>query len=109
MIHFCAFTDVMKTLKNPQKQHLKKLAHALKPVVMLGDKGLTDPVLIEVERGLDDHELIKVKLNAGDREQRKTDIAQISTRTGAIFIQRVGNIAVFYRRHPDKTKIRLPA
>ncbi|MGL5044052.1 MAG: YhbY family RNA-binding protein, partial [Plesiomonas sp.] len=29
------------TLSNKQKQHLKGLAHPLKPVVMLGNNGLT--------------------------------------------------------------------
>ena len=37
-------------LNNKQKQHLKGLAHPLKPVVMLGNNGLTEGVLAEIEQ-----------------------------------------------------------
>ena len=46
-------------LSTKQKQHLKGLAHPLKPVVMLGNNGLTEGVLAEIEQALGHHELIK--------------------------------------------------
>ena len=55
-------------LNNKQKQHLKGLAHPLKPVVMLGNNGLTEGVLAEIELALEHHELIKVKIAAEARE-----------------------------------------
>jgi hypothetical protein len=53
-----------------QKRWLKKQVHHLKPVVSLGQAGLTAPVLAEIELALDHHELIKVKIAAGDRDLR---------------------------------------
>ena len=98
----------MTQLKESDRKYLRGLAHHLKPVVLLGAKGLTGPVMAEIERALDDHELTKVKLNAGDREQRDRDIARIREETGAELVQRVGNIALLYRRHPENPKIALP-
>ncbi|MCL0340909.1 YhbY family RNA-binding protein, partial [Escherichia coli] len=54
-------------LSTKQKQHLKGLAHPLKPVVMLGNNGLTEGVLAEIEQALGHHELIKVKIASEDR------------------------------------------
>lgn len=59
-------------LSTKQKQHLKGLAHPLKPVVLLGSNGLTEGVLAEIEQALEHHELIKVKIATEDRET-KTD------------------------------------
>ena len=49
-------------LNNKQKQYLKGLAHSLKPVVLLGQHGLTEGVLAEIDLALNHHELIKVKV-----------------------------------------------
>ena len=57
-------------LSTKQKQHLKGLAHPLKPVVMLGNNGLTEGVLAEIEQALGHHELIKVKIASEDRETK---------------------------------------
>ena len=58
-------------LSTKQKQHLKGLAHPLKPVVMLGGNGLTEGVLAEIEQALSHHELIKVKIASEDRETKQ--------------------------------------
>lgn len=99
----------MAELNEPQKRYLRGLAHHIKPVVLMGARGLTANVLAEIERALEDHELVKVKLNPGDREQRTLDVTRIREETGAKLVQRVGNIACLYRRHPEKPKIALPA
>ena len=57
-------------LSTKQKQHLKGLAHPLKPVVMLGNNGLTEGVLAEIDQALTHHELIKVKIATEDRETK---------------------------------------
>lgn len=57
-------------LSTKQKQHLKGLAHNLKPVVLMGANGLTEAVLAEIEIALDHHELIKVKVASEDRETK---------------------------------------
>lgn len=98
------------SLTEKQKRHLKGVAHSLKPVVMLGQSGLTDGVLAELGIALDHHELVKVKVSAGDRELRDQLIERLATSTQALLIQRIGNIAVLYRRNPKKKNpIEIPA
>lgn len=87
---------------NPiQKKKLKALAHALKPVVMIGQAGLTTQVLKEIDSTLDVHELIKVKIRA-ERDERQYLSAEIARITRAENIQNIGQIAVFYRKNLKK-------
>lgn len=83
------------------KKQLKAKAHALKPVVMIGQAGLTVAVLAEIEIALNCHELIKVKIRQ-ERDERKLICAQIISNTDAELIQSIGQIGVFYRLNPDK-------
>ncbi len=94
-------------LSNKQIRHLRGLAHDLKPVVMVGDKGLTDNVIEELNIALDAHELIKVKIRAEEREERDAMIETITQKTSAQFIQRVGHIVTLFKRNKE-AKIALP-
>jgi RNA-binding protein len=96
-------------LNDKQRRHLRGLAHDLKPVVLVGDSGLTDGVVRETERALHDHELIKIKVRAADRDTRDALIADLATRTTSELVNRIGHVAVLYRKRPDKTGIVLPA
>jgi RNA-binding protein len=96
-------------LKEFQRKYLRGRGHALKPVVIVGDKGLTATVLGEVENALGHHELIKVRLRAGDRALRDDMIHELCNSSGADLVQRTGNIALLYRHNPEAGKIRLPA
>ena len=89
-------------ITNQQRRWLKGEAHPLKPVVMVGQAGLTEAVLAELDLALDHHELLKVKVSAGDRELRDALIAPLVERTGATLVTRIGNIAVLYRANPKK-------
>ncbi|MBM4207234.1 MAG: YhbY family RNA-binding protein [Gammaproteobacteria bacterium] len=81
------------------KKKLKARAHALKPVVMIGQAGLTDAVLAEIDIALNVHELIKVKIRAEKTE--RADIEQeVCAKTGAELVQMIGQIAIFYRMNP---------
>ena len=91
-----------------QKRYLRGLAHPLKPVVLMGAKGLTDAVAAEVEIALEHHELIKVKVTAEDREAREQAIAELARRCSAAVVQRVGHTATLYRRSQDTPAIVLP-
>ncbi len=90
-----------------QRRELKKLVHHLKPVVTIGQNGLTEGVFNEIELALDSHELIKLKLSGGDRDTKKVMIEEICTKTGADYIHSIGHTAAFYRRHPKKPKIKI--
>lgn len=93
-------------LSPKQRKHLKGLAHPMQPVVLIGDKGLTDGVKDEVERALLDHELIKVKVRAGDREARDEIIDAMLAASGATLVTRIGHVAVLFRPHPEDPKIK---
>jgi RNA-binding protein len=93
--------SVATTLDNQTRRALKQQAHHLKPVVMLGQAGLTEGVLAEVERALFDHELIKVRITGYDRDKRDAQVAEIARQTNAALVQRIGNVAVLYRKRPE--------
>ena len=95
-------------LSTKQKQHLKGLAHPLKPVVMLGNNGLTEGVLAEIEQALKHHELIKVKVAAEERETKTLIVDAIVRETKASSVQVIGNMLVLYRPSTDDRKIILP-
>lgn len=84
------------------KKTLKTKAHSLKPVVMLGAKGLTEAVISEIDLALNVHELIKIKLAGIERAERKEIIDQIMEQTDAELIQTIGAVAVIYKENPDK-------
>jgi RNA-binding protein len=96
------------TLTEAQKKHLRGLGHALKPVIMVGEAGLSKSLLAEYETTLNHHELIKVSVRAGDRKLRDSIIEQLCTTGSATLVQRVGNMALLYRENPEKKKIIVP-
>ena len=98
----------MLTLTNPQKRHLKALAHARKPIIIIGDKGMTPAVLHETLLALDHHELIKIRVNAEDRATREAMIEEVCATSGATLVQRVGHIATLFRRNPEAPRIEWP-
>lgn len=92
------------TLSSSQKRELRRQAHKLHPVVIIGHKGLTDAVQHEIDHALFDHELIKVKINAETREDRAQICAAICTAQKADAVQIIGHIAVIYRHNPEFKK-----
>ena len=95
------------SLSNAQKKYLRGLTHHIDPVVMVADKGPNENVMAEIEQALTHHELIKIRLRC-EREQRKTWIAAIEKATRAELVHQIGQVACYYRRHPEKPKIALP-
>jgi RNA-binding protein len=80
----------------------------LKPVVMLGNNGLTEGVLAEIEQALKHHELIKVKVAAEERETKTLIVDAIVRETKASNVQVIGNMLVLYRPSTEDRKIILP-
>jgi len=95
-------------LSNPQKRYLRGLAHGLKPVLLVGAKGITDNLVAEAGVALDHHELVKVRIAAGDRELRDLWIGELCERADASLVARIGNVAVLYKRNAEKPLIVLP-
>lgn len=85
------------------RRALKKQAHHLKPVVMTGAAGLSEPVLAELDRALFDHELVKIKLANDDKRARRAEVVAACARLDAACVQQIGRTATLYRPNPDKT------
>ncbi|OEY65617.1 ribosome assembly RNA-binding protein YhbY [Marinobacter sp. X15-166B] len=81
-----------------QRREYRAIAHNLKPVITIGDKGLTENLTQELDRALSDHELIKVKIASTDREARQAIIAELCKTSGAQLVQSIGKMAVILRR-----------
>ena len=60
----------MNMITSSTKHDLKAKAHQLKPVVLLGAKGLTEAVIEETNVALTAHELIKVKLTGIEKSDK---------------------------------------
>ncbi|USQ13499.1 ribosome assembly RNA-binding protein YhbY [Legionella lytica] len=84
------------------KRSLKAQAHHLKPVVLIGAKGLTEAVAAETDVALLAHELIKVKINGAEREDRILMANELCQQLSAELVQLIGNTAIIYRKNEDK-------
>lgn len=96
------------SLNTAQRTHLRRLGHSLEPIVLVGQNGITPNLVAELQRALNDHELVKVRARVGDRELRDEILDELATSTGAEIIQRVGHVALYFRRNPEKPGILLP-
>lgn len=99
-------------LSESQKKYLRGRGHDLKPLIMIGDAGLSESLLAEYESTIAHHELIKVKVRAGDRESRDTIIETLCSSHDAELVQRIGNVALLYRANPEKKpekRLRIPS
>ena len=90
------------TLTSRDRTQLKARAHHLKPIVRVGQAGVSDAFIAEVDRALADHELIKVRLDSDDRASRDAAADEISGRTSSASVQRVGKVLVLWRPKPDE-------
>ena len=91
----------MNEMTSAFRKELSALANELKPVVIIGQSGLTDGVIGKIEESLTAHELIKVKfLEFKEEKQSLTD--QICSTCSAQLVRIIGNIAILYRENPEK-------
>ena len=95
-------------ISKEQQKYLRSLAHGRKPVVMIGQNGLTENVLAEIASALDHHELIKIKLPRGERIAKEEMTREICSRTAAEKVQAIGNVLVIYKRNKQNPGIQLP-
>ncbi|UXI69719.1 ribosome assembly RNA-binding protein YhbY [Tahibacter amnicola] len=96
------------TLTNSQRRYLRGLAHDLKPVILVGAKGISDALVQEFGLALDHHELVKVRIPAEDREDFAAMVVRLAEASGAETVQTIGRTAVYFRRNKDEPKIALP-
>jgi len=90
------------SLNNKERKDLKSRAHHLKPVIRIGQKGVTDNLIQETELALDIHELIKVHNSSEDRDGRKTDAESLAEQCHASIVDHIGKTAILYRKKQAK-------
>ncbi len=95
----------MKSLSPAERKLLKARAHALKPVVTVGNERLSVSVLKEIETSLTAHDLIKIRVTGDDRDLRQALLGEICYRTGASPVQHIGKILVVYRENSEPPAI----
>ncbi len=101
----------MDNLKGSQKRFLRGMAHSLKPVVFVGQKGFTRTLANAMDDALNHHELIKVKfVEFKEKEKKLGLIEQIEKTVPCELVGVVGHVATFFRwqNDPEKRKINLP-
>ena len=101
----------MKKLEGFQRKFLRGVAHAMKPVIFIGQKGLTPQVMTSAKEAIESHELIKVKFNDFKEKEQKEEIsARLEKETGAENVGMIGHTVIFFRqkKDPEKRRITLP-
>jgi len=101
----------MKTLKGYQRKYLRGLAHGMKPVVFIGQKGITESVIREINDALAMHELVKVKFVDFKEKASKKELSEaIENTTSSEWVGTIGHVSIFYRCHhePEKRRITIP-
>ncbi len=87
----------MLKLTPAERSELRSEAHALKPIVLIGEAGLTPAVIKEIDAGLNAHGLIKVRVFGDDREARIGMYDTICAELNAAPVQHIGKLLVVYR------------
>jgi RNA-binding protein len=95
-------------LSDKQLRFLRGRAHALKPVIQVGNKGLTAGVLAETRRALADHELIKLRFQGVERLTRDALLADLVRDTASALVTRIGHVAVLFKANAKLSKFPLP-
>ena len=94
------------TLSGRQRRHLRALANPLRPLVHVGEDGISEGVVEALGRALLDHELVKVRLH--EPESKKSMARALADSGGAALCGLVGHTAILYRPHPEGPRIALP-
>lgn len=96
----------MLKLTPAERSALRSEAHALNPVVIIGDAGLTPAVMKEIDASLNAHGLIKVRVAGDDRDARIEIYETICEELDAAPIQHIGKLLVLFRPKKEAQKER---
>ena len=96
-------------LSSGQIKRLRAEGHRLKlkPVVIIGQKGLSENLHQEIDSALDHHELLKLRIPALDKPGKRELAKLICARHKAILVETIGSVIVIYR--PNKETNRFAA
>jgi RNA-binding protein len=97
------------SLTSKQRAHLRKLAHHLKPVVLVGSEGVTAALARSILDAFNTRELLKLKVQeAAPESARRTADRIAESLDGVHPVQVIGRTVVLYRPFPEDPEIRLP-
>ena len=90
-------------LSRGQIKRLRAEGHRLKlkPVVIIGQKGLSENLRQEIDGALSHHELLKLRIPALPKAARRELAGEICRRHDAVLVETIGGIIVIYRRNPE--------
>jgi RNA-binding protein len=90
-------------LTSAQMKRLRAESHRLnlKPVVIIGQKGLSENLHGEIDVALSHHELLKLRIPALEKTGKRELAGLICARHDAQLIQSIGNVIVIYRPNPE--------
>ena len=94
-------------LTSKQVSYLRSLSHNLKPVVIIGNKGLTESVSKEIEANLDAHELIKIQVKEVSKVKRNLILDSLCEKIRAERVNHIGRQFIIFKAS-QKSKIALP-
>ena len=89
-------------ITSQERSALRSAAHSLNPIVLIGDKGLTQAVLKEIDVGLNAHELIKVRVSGKDKTQRNEILETICAELNCAPVHHLGHVLILYRPNLDE-------
>jgi len=98
--------DSTPALAGFQRKHLRRLAHSYKPLVHVGEAGVSSRVLAALDEALSDHELVKVRLH--EPEDKRTMARELAMRSRSALCGLIGHTVILYRPHPEEPRIDLP-
>jgi len=96
-------------LSSGQIKRLRAEGHRLKlkPVVIIGQKGLSENLHQEIDSALDHHELLKLRIPSLDKSGKRELGQQICAHHNAVLVETIGSVIVIYR--PNKETNRFAA
>jgi len=89
------------SMNSQQRKNLKSKAHHLKPVIRIGQHGVSESLVAETHITLDTHELIKVQIQQGERDARIAAAKDLCEKTGAELVHHIGKTFVLYRKRKE--------
>jgi len=91
-------------LDSKQRKALKAEAHHLKPVIRIGQGGLSDGVVQETDRTMEHHALIKVHIHNGDRAERALLAQKLADAVAAEVVHSIGKVTILYREKEGESE-----
>ena len=93
-------------LSSKQIKNLRAEGHRLKlkPVVTIGQKGLTENLHSEIDAALRHHELIKLRIPAMDKPGKRQLSKLICEHHQASLVESIGSVIVLYRLNRESDR-----